>query len=787
MDEATLRVLEFDKIRRLIAGFTVSGPGRELGMELCPLAGEEDVRRSLDETSEVVIVQNERGYPPIGGNHDLRGHLRQLRTEGAFLLPDALLEILSSIEAARACRRYFAEAGRAPLLSERCRDLAGIDPLRRELKMAIGARGEILDSASFELGEIRQRLRRTRERIRALLEGMLGDDRLAGAFQDRIITERGGRYVVPVRADHRGQIEGFVHDESSSGQTLFVEPARALKDNNELQALRREEQREEERILRRLAAGVGESAVDLAANQVILAHLDLRSAAARFAVLTEAVAPQIVEQPQIRLREARHPLLLLEADGTSRSGEAVPVDLLLGREREVLVISGPNTGGKTVALKTLGLLVVMVRCGLPVPCHRDSRLHLFARVYADIGDEQSIEENLSTFSGHLTRIRRILREADGDSLVLLDEAGTGTDPAEGGALAMAVLDSLRARGARAVVTTHLNLIKGYALLHDGVENAAVEFDLQTLRPTYRLHYGIPGASSAFTIARTLGLPPDVLERAEGYLGEGEKEGLELLEQLNSKMRSLESDLEETRRLKEQARQEREKRKKLLDEIETRRQAILDKAVRRAEQVVRDAESKVKQVLKEASSAGASPAQAARLTHDVRQVRSELAEKKPEAPRGKKPRDVQLGELLRIPSLGTEGEVVKVAGGEVELSVQGKRLRLPLTSLEQFRPPRFSRARGGVRSVRSHVERSGFQPVLKLVGERVDEALARTERFLDDALLHEVREVEIVHGAGEGVLRRAVRAFLAGQRQVVSFHAADTARGGDNVTIVELRH
>jgi DNA mismatch repair protein MutS2 len=664
--------------------------------------------------------------------------------------------------------------------------LAECRTLAKELRSSVGPRGDILDSASFELGELRRDVLRLRSRIRRTLETLLTAEHLAGAFQDRIVTERGGRYVVPVRADHRGQVKGFIHDESASGQTLFVEPTLVLEANNELQARLREEKREEERILRRLAAMVRAASPELAANQALLARLDGCAAAARYARQAGACAPQLAAEPLIELRGARHPLLLFQPDGSPRTAGAVPVDLLLGSGSDVLVISGPNTGGKTVALKTVGLLQMMVAAGLPVPCQADSRVHLFGRVFADIGDEQSIENNLSTFSGHLARICTILAEADGDSLVLLDEAGTGTDPAEGGALALAVLDELRARGARLVLTTHLNLIKGYALLQTGVENAAVEFDPHTLAPTYRLHYGIPGASSAFTIARLLGLPEPVLARAETYLGGGEREGLDLIERLNLLQRELEGEREEARRLREEAGRDREQRKRLLLETEAQKQTILDRAGRLGEDLVRRTEVRLRELFANAEKGAAAPPERARLIGQVREVRAELSERSSPAPRRyRTPRDLRPGELVRVPALETEAEVVRVSGAEVELTARGKKLRLPLPALEQFQPRRFAAGRPPA-LVRSSVERDAFQPRLLLVGKRVEVALPLLERLLDDALLHDQPQVEVVHGAGEGILRRAVRECLARHPAVTAFHAAAPEQGGDKVTIVELR-
>lgn len=785
MADEALRVLEFDKVRQLLAGFTVSAPGRELAIYLEPLPSAEAVANQLAEVGEMVALLSVAGPPPAGGNRDLRPLLVQLRAEGTWLPAEGLLEVLSSCEAAGACRSHLAAHAEMPLLAALGQSLAPLRELRAELVHCLGPRGEILDRASFELGEIRRDIQSLRQRLRKALEEMLGSEALAGVFQDRIVTERSGRYVVPVRADHRGRVKGFIHDESASGQTLFIEPAAVLEKNNELQIRLREEKREEERILRRLADAVRRSAAELAANQEVLARLDLLAAAGRFARACDAQVPQLASEPLLELRGARHPLLLFNPDGSRRSDAAVPVDLLLGADCDTLVVSGPNTGGKTVALKTAGLLVLMAKAGLPLPCHPDSRLHLFGRVFADIGDDQSIEASLSTFSGHLTRIARILRAADGDSLVLLDEVGTGTDPVEGAALAMAVIDSLRDRGARILVTTHLNLVKGYAQLRTGVENAAVEFDATTFAPTYRLLYGIPGASNAFAIARRLGLDETVVSRAEASLSSGEREGLQLVEELNRLRRNADHDTVAARELLEQARQERERRRQLLHELEGQKKALREKAARQAQQLVRRAEQRLAALLEEAGRGTVDARERARLGSELAAVRAEARELQPEPSPRAPTRETRPGEMLRIPALQAEGEVVRVEGTTVELSLGGKKLRLPLSELEAFTPRRFA-GRSTSAAVRGTVQRDDFSPRLLLVGERVDAALARLDRFLDDALLHGVAEVEVVHGAGEGILRRAVREFLAGHREVTAFHAAAPGQGGDNVTVVGLR-
>ncbi len=786
MLEQTLQVLEFTKVVELLCRFTVTAPGRELTAALRPLRQRREVAAVLEYVGEAQTLLEEKGAPPLGGSCELGDILEQAAVAGAWLSAAALLQVADSLDAARDCRNWFGSEELSPRLARLVEQLQLLPQLRDHIRHCIAPGGEINDNASWQLADLRSQEKTLRARIRRALERMLTSAALDGVFQDDIVTERNGRYVVPVRADHRGSVKGLVHDESSSGQTLFVEPEQVLEHNNELQAVVREQQREIERILLQLAAQVGAQRDALAANQKLLARLDMYSAVARFARLTGGCAPQLTDKRQLELVQARHPLLLLNSDGSRREQAAVPVDLRLGKKHDTLIISGPNTGGKTVALKTVGLLFLMVSAGVPIPCASGSRVYLFKKIFADIGDEQSIEENLSTFSGHLARIRKILRWADGDSLVLLDEAGTGTDPAEGGALALAVLDRLRAVGARTVVTTHLNMIKSYACLHQRVENAAVEFDERTLRPTYRLHYGVPGASSAFTIARAMGIPDKVLNSAEAYLGSRERDGLEMVEQLNRLRTATERELEQARALKAQAQAEREKRRRLLAEIEDKRQRMLDKARGRAEQMVHDTRVRMRELLKQARAHGGDSRAEAEMMSQVRQLGEELAPQ-PLAPRRHRaaPQQVTAGELVRVVALNVEATVRRCHSGQVELECQGKIMRLALAAVEAYQPRRFAAAAGVGATSKSTVAAQRFNPRLEVVGMRVEQALPLVERLIDDALLNDWRELSVVHGRGSGILRREIRQCLAQHRAVSAFYSADNASGGDGVTVIEV--
>lgn len=781
MFEQTLKRLEFNKIAQLLAGFTQTGPGYERAEALSPLPSDTEVVAALAEVAELVTLCETTGLPPIGGLHDLRPVFASLRATGTSLDAETFLVVLSSLETMDVVRNFFSDKSALPNILPRVKRLQSCKRLAMSIRSSIGSRGEILDSASTELARIRRGIGSSRQSLRSQLQKLLGDSQLSAAFQDQLVTERNGRYVVPVKADFRGKVQGFVHDASASGQTLFVEPTAALEPNNALQQLLLSEAAEEQRILQTLSDALVVEEETVLLNQDILVHLDLRCAMARFASQCGAVVPHLVDEPLIDLRQARHPLLIIGSDTPT---EVVPVDLHLGERNSVLVISGPNTGGKTVALKTVGLLMLMVRAGLPVPCHPDSRLHLFKTVFADIGDDQSIEEHLSTFAGHLTRLRTILDEADAGSLVLIDEAGTGTDPSEGAALILAALDRLRETGARTLLTTHLNLLKGYAQLRDGVENAAVEFDPATLQPTYRLHYGIPGESSAFTIARHYGIDEAVLTSAETYLGEGEQAGRQLIVELNNLVRELEAEKREISEKLEAARQEREKRRQLLHTFENQKKELLERSLKRGEKIVREAEREVQRLLEKVPQALSVP-EKADVVSAVKAVGKKLQqEKQSTAPALKPPGDVRAGEILQVVGLGVDGVVVQVSAGKIELDVQGKKMRLLPGKLGQYAPRRFSDKKGGPR-INRQVERETFQPRLLLVGKRVDEAVADLDRFLDDALLHGVKELEVVHGSGEGILRRTVREQLAAHRGVIAFHAADPNSGGENVTVIEM--
>ncbi len=783
-NEAALQRLEYPRLRALLAGQTQSEPGFLLAEQLLPFVDQAVVEKALTEVDEAAGWLLDGQSPSLGGCWDLTLLLKSVQAEGSLIGVDDLLKVAQSLRVMEDCRLWFKTSPQKPLVCQLAVEMTALPELQRRLQESIDSKGGLLDSASFELGDLRYQIRQSRSRIKQQLDHLLTGDHSSSLFQERLITIRNNRYVVPLKSDCRGQIKGFVQDESASGQTLYLEPSQVLEGNNRLQQLVREEQREERRILLQLAGLVRRDSAILGKNQTLLGRIDLRFAAARLSQSYQGCRPELVDESIIELKQTRHPLLM-EVEGRFDLSAAVAVDILLKEGCQALVISGPNTGGKSVALKTLGLLLLMVRSGLHIPCAPGSRFHLYRHLYVDIGDEQSIEESLSTFSGHLLKLREILAQADEETLVLLDEAGTGTDPAEGAALVQAVLDQLCQQGAKVLLTTHLGQLKHFADGHAAIENAAVEFDPETLVPTYRLRYGIPGASSALTTAKRLGLPDPVIQRAIRYLGAEEHDQGVLLLRLNTRQQELDHELLLAKQSRVEADIAQQLRKRQLTQIKEKKREILSRATRQAEELITATESRMKK-LRKRQPGSVSPQQAIADRQEFTVAREELTPFKPKPKHvGTVPQKLQVGEIVRVFALGIEAQVERVHGESIELLVGGKRMRQPLKALEQFEPRRFVAPTHKSGPVSRTVIERPISSQLKLIGQRVDEALAHLERFIDDALLSNLQQVEIIHGAGEGILRRAVREHLAGESGITAFYAAPADQGGENITIAEL--
>ena len=779
------------------------------------------VAAALAETTEARRFVERSGPFPLSGVPDLAPRLAALRVEGAVLPAPELVEVLRAAEAAISTRRALRRAADiAPRLAARAERLVELPHLVAAIRRAIGPQYEILDEASPELARVRAEKERVRGQIQSSLERLLNDERVAAVVQDRVVTQRNDRYVIPLKTNYRGLVPGVVHDQSQSRATYFVEPLSVVDANNHLALLRQQEKEEEWRVLATLTADARRHRDALAENQAILAHLDLAQAKAALSRRLEAAEPRLLplaaeDLRGLALRQARHPLLLLQAEAARRDGQAprtvVPVDLTVGPSVRTLLISGANAGGKTVSLKTLGLLALMAQAGLHIPASPDSELPVFTQVFADIGDDQAIERGLSSFSAHLKALAHVLSKADGGSLVLLDELGTGTDPEEGSALAVAVLDRLRAQGALVVATTHLAPLKAYAYGREGAENVAVEFDPRSLRPTYRLIYGSIGQSNAIALAKAFGFPADVVAAAEATLAGGDSRAAALLRDIERARRAATSELRRAERLRQRAAQAARAAEKTEAELREKRSAILARAREEAARTIAAAEAEMRRVLDDlkarAAEAAVAPHVVAGAKGALRHAKARLAEAlRPETAGEAAPAPAEReeglapGDRVRVASLGREGELVSIdaEAGQAEVAFGALKLRVPLEGLTRLggrpRPGAAKGWDGGQAaprrerpSVTIDAEGRKVEPAreVNVIGLRVDEALPVVDKSLDDAILAGFSRVAIIHGTGTGRLRAAIREFLKTHRSVRSVTGGDPAHGGAGVTFVDL--
>lgn len=796
MDPKSHSRLELDKILKQLAGYASFSASRALLEALEPTADLEEARRRIAETSEARLLLEEREAVSIGGARDVRPYVSGA-VRGVTLTAEQLLEIKATLQAAAALKRTLEKvADRFPLLA---RIASGLDEGRRvvaAIAQVLDDEGQVLDSASPRLAQIRHDLHLAHSRLQSRLQAILNSGRYAPYLQEALVTLREGRYVIPVKAEARGRVRGIVHDQSSSGATLFIEPLETVEINNEIRELQLAEQNEILRILREVSALVGEHAEAICQTVEALAALDAAFARARYANALRASAPQLVDfdparfpGSTVRLYRARHPLIDPQ--------QVVPIDVELDPETYVLIITGPNTGGKTVALKTVGLLTLMAQCGLHIPAAEGSTLSVFNAVYADIGDEQSIEQSLSTFSAHLMHIIHILQQADERSLVILDELGAGTDPTEGAALARAILDELCQRGATTFVATHYPELKLYAHSMPGVRNASVEFDLETLSPTYRLIVGLPGRSNALAIAERLGLSSSIIERARGYVGVQDLHADDLLEEIHRTREEIRQTQARLLHTEAELNRQRDELRARLDNIEEERRAILEAARAEAHAELEALREEVRELRRRLRAIPPTYLEGTDLYEQVNHIEEEsarlssLLETSAAQAASLQPSEdiegqqhvLQVGDRVYVPRLHTEGEVVALPNGdEVEVQVGQFRVRVEAAALEvRPRPQRREEAhyeRGGVSIPRT--ESPGLE--LHLRGMTLEEGLPRLEEYLDRAYMAGLPWVRIVHGKGTGTMRKAVRDLLRHHPLVREFKSAPANEGGEGVTI-----
>ncbi len=790
MNDHTLSVLEYDKVRAVVARYTASGPGRISIEGLVPSGEPGTAGRLLDETREMTAVLNAGHHPPLDGIADIGRVIAKLAVPGTMLQPAELLAVAGTLGAARRLKAFFRKfeeggaAGRAvPLL---CARAAGITPLKASedaVSAAIDASGEVRDAASPGLRRVRKLIARTRDEIMDRMTRLLRDAERQDVVRDQVITVRDDRYVVPLKPNFRQSISGVVHGHSGSRSTLFVEPLEVVEQNNRLAELRLEEREEVERILRDLTALLARDAAVIATALDAASGIDAVHARARYGQDHGGTVPELSGGGRIVLRSARHPLLV-ERDRTGAGPQAVPNDIVLEAAGRALVISGPNAGGKTVLLKTIGLLCLMAQAGIPVTAAEGTELPVFRSVFADIGDEQSLEQDLSTFSSHAGRIAGILREARSDSLVLLDELGAGTDPAEGAALGSAVLARLLELGCVSVITTHHNALKLFGARTEGATNGAMEFDPATLRPTYRFIAGRPGRSYGIDMAARLGVPEEVISAARAALSGDEASLDRLLEQV-------EEDARRLRLERERAEADREAARRLLADAEARARAAAEEArsVRAsAKQDARDVLASLRQRLKELSRTEVlGRAAAADARREVEQLAQRLEPAEPVEPvPSASAYDPRPGDRVRAPKLGKAGTVLFVHRDGVEIDAGGLKVRLPLREVVPLggMTAEIPRAAPGWHAELE--EREGLTDRVNLLGMRAAEAVEAVDRFLDRAGLEGFKQVTIIHGLGTGALKEAVTAFLKGHALVASLRPGEAAEGGAGVTVVELK-
>lgn len=784
MDQKTLARLEYHKVKEQLAAHAGSALGQERVMELEPSDDPFIISRWQAETGEGRDLLRLDPLAEFGGWRDVRLPL-QRAGHGALLDPEELTAIADTLTAGRVIKKFLQEKQeRYPLLSELGFSLAALPDLERKIKQAILPGGAVANGASATLAQIRRKLAGAQAQIKEHLEHVIRSPHYQKYLQDPIVTVREGRYVVPVKIEYRVQVPGIVHDQSASGATLFIEPMAVVDKNNELRRLIVAEKQEVTKILTALSAQVAQHAETLGISLEALGDLDFIMARARYSQKLNALAPAFTGEAKMNIRLGRHPLL---------QGDVVPVDLRLGEDFDTLVITGPNTGGKTVALKTAGLLVLMAQSGLHLPVEEGSKLGIFKQVFTDIGDEQSIEQSLSTFSSHMSNIVEIVSKAGRDSLVLLDELGAGTDPAEGAALAQSILEKLHASGVKTIATTHYSELKNFAYLRERVENASVEFDVATLRPTFRLLIGRPGRSNAFEIATRLGLPAELVGRAREFLTVEQVRVDELMQNLERTQQEAEANRRETMEIAEKARALKEKYEKMEFDLARRRESILAKAGEEARILVKsarlEAESTIKELrtklAQEAAQDRESAIQEAResLVKLNKKVKKAIPKK---VAAGKAPGTVFNGEEVYLPQFNQHGFVLAPPGpdGEVLVQVGVIKINVPLKELrrvEQSKPAvRKSDAAGLALDKAREIS---FE--LDLRGLYADDALLEVEKYLDDAFLAGLPKVRLIHGKGTGSLRLAVQKHLHGHRRVKSFRLGEQGEGGFGVTVVEL--
>lgn len=784
-----LKTLELDAVLEMLAERAVSGPAKQAALDLRPDDNLWEIKEGLAEAGTAKNMIVIKGSPALHGISDIRASAERAG-RGGTLNTGELLKTAGVMRAARTVRAYGqAERDEETRLDYLFHALKGNKYLEERITGSIIGEGELADSASTDLADIRRKIRAASSRVRDILQRIITSPAYSKALQDPIITMRSDRYVVPVKAESKNAVPGLIHDISSSGATVFVEPMSVVEANNEIRELMAKEEAEVERILTELSAEVADCRDDLESDLEILIALDLIFAKAKLSFDMNGSEPDVTESGGIVLRRARHPLLQKET--------VVPIDIALGEDYDTLVITGPNTGGKTVCIKTLGLLCLMVRCGLHIPVDDGSSVPVFNRILADIGDEQSIEQSLSTFSSHMTNIVNILQNCNDSTLLLFDELGAGTDPVEGAALAMAIIEFARGVGAKIAATTHYSELKAYATTRPGVMNASCEFDVDTLRPTYRLLTGIPGKSNAFAISRRLGLSEDIIEDAQSRIGEENAGFEEMISKLEHQRREMEYDRIRTAKNLKTAEEESRIAEKLRRELEKTRQDALEAARREAKGIIEDARrvsdevvEEIRRVKRESSKSGdwqEINQSRADIRGKLNRAEENLADIITDPQNTENTRPIRAGDTVELLSLGTKAQVISIeADGTLNLQAGIMKVAAAQNTVKLLEDEKqLDKAAVSARSG-AQLKSMGTSPELDLRGMTAEEAIPVMERYVDSAMMSGLGSVTIIHGKGTGVLRKAVHLALKKIKGIESFRLGRFGEGEDGVTIVQLK-
>lgn len=792
MEKKALHVLEFDKILNKMAEYTGNEVVQKRIMDLMPAETLREAQEAQQQTSEAVKLILRYGEPQNLTAPQVLSSLKRCAM-GSVLSPRELLDIARVLNIARGVKRYLgnADGEEFPVLGGMEQSLTAVKPLEEQLYQCILSEEEIADGASGELASIRRKMRNMQGKIKDLLDGMIRSNKYQKYLQDPIVTMRGDRYVIPVRSEYRAEVPGVVHDTSSSGATLFVEPMSVVNANNEIRDLRAKEEAEIERILAALSAEVSEYNEEIETDYRVICELDFIFCKGKLSASMGASEPALNAEGRIYLKKARHPLIAQR--------NVVANDVYLGGEFDTLVITGPNTGGKTVTLKTIGLFCLMAAAGLHVPANDNSAVAVFSSIWADIGDEQSIEQSLSTFSSHMKNIVNIVNKADQNSLVLFDELGAGTDPVEGAALAVSILEYLRLVGATTAATTHYSELKLFALSTPGVCNASCEFDVKTLRPTYKLLIGVPGKSNAFAISQRLGLDERIIERAKSLMSEDNVRFEDLITGLHESKRVADDEAQKAARLRREADELKEKIEEQKQTLEQKRQKMLDEARREAKRIILDAKDESAKVIKELNELKKG-VQSENFGKSIEEARAKLRAKesgidesfsgvlKPKTQQ-KAPKSVKVGDKVELVSLGQIGDIIKPPDADGNVYVQAGMLKInaKLADLRLVtKMPKEPKKKKEPSFIGYVSRRTDAKTEIDLRGMTLEEALLDADRFLDDAYMAGLTQVSIIHGKGTGVLRAGISDMLKRHRLVKSYRLGRYGEGENGVTIVELK-